>query len=122
MGVTIRIIDEAGAGEGSFPSAVYGYYVTIVLLLAYTLSFVDRQILGFMVDPVKNDLLLSDAAVSLLQVFAFSLFYATVGAFLGRVADQFNRQRLIMIGMALWCAATVACGFADSYAEFLSPA
>ncbi|CAN5330940.1 MFS transporter [soil metagenome] len=100
--------------ERPYPRSAYGYYVTGVLLLAYTLSYVDRQILSLMVEPVKRDLALSDTQVSLLHGFAFALFYTLVGLFLGRLADRYNRRTLIIVGMAIWCIATAACGFAGS--------
>lgn len=117
-------VTKVGGGDdlkaAAYPDPRYGYYVTFILLLAYTLSFVDRQILSFMVDPVKRDLQLSDTSISLLHGFAFSLFYTAVGLFLGRAADRLNRRRLMIAGVSLWCAATVACGFADSYAELFA--
>jgi MFS family permease len=106
--------------DPGYPSTRSGYYVTFVLLAAYTLSFIDRQILGFMVDPVKRDLHLSDTSVSLLHGFAFAIFYTAVGLFLGRFADRYNRRRLIILGVTFWCAATIACGFADNYWELFA--
>ncbi|WP_419815526.1 spinster family MFS transporter [Glacieibacterium sp.] len=100
----------------SYPTPARGYYVTGVLLLAYTLSYVDRQILSLMVEPVKRDLMLSDTQISLLHGFAFAIFYTLVGLFLGRAADRFNRRTLIIVGIAVWSAATAACGFAGSLA------
>lgn len=100
--------------DRSWPRAAYGYYVTGVLLLAYTLSYVDRQILSLMVEPVKRDLQLSDTQISLLHGFAFAIFYTLVGLVLGRIADRSNRRSLIIAGIAIWCVATAACGFAGS--------
>lgn len=112
-----KIGGEDDLDANAYPDPRYGYYVTFILLLAYTLSFVDRQILGFMVEPVKRDLGLSDTELSILHGFAFSIFYTAVGLFLGRAADRLNRRWLIIFGVAFWCAATVACGFADTYGE-----
>lgn len=97
-----------------WPRAAYGYYVTGVLLLAYTLSYVDRQILSLMVEPVKRDLQLTDTQISLLHGFAFAIFYTLVGLVLGRLADRRNRRSLIIAGIVIWCIATAACGFAGS--------
>ena len=77
------------APADSYPTPARGYYVTGVLLLAYTLSYVDRQILSLMVEPVKRDLMLSDTQISLLHGFAFAVFYTLVG--LSRHADHHAR-------------------------------
>lgn len=98
-----------------YPRAAYGYYVTAVLLFAYTVSFIDRQILSLMVEPVKRDLGLSDTAISLLHGFAFAIFYTAMGLVLGRVADRHNRRNLIIGGISVWSAATAACGFAGGF-------
>lgn len=95
----------------------YAYYVTIVLLLAYTLSFVDRQILGLLVQPIKKDLHLSDWMFSIVHGFAFAIFYTFVGIFLGRLADHWNRRNLIVIGMVVWVLATAAGGYVTGFAS-----
>lgn len=105
---------SAAPADRPWPRPAYGYYVTGILLLAYTLSYVDRQILSLMVEPVKRDLQLTDTQISLLHGFAFAIFYTLVGLILGRLADRRNRRSLIIAGIAIWCVATAACGFAGS--------
>ena len=54
----------------------YVWYVIILLLLASTLSFIDRQILNVMIGPVQRDLGgISDTQISLIMGLAFALFY-----------------------------------------------
>ena len=65
----------------------YAWYVVLILMVCYTLSFVDRQILSLLVGPMKRDLALSDTRIGLLQGFAFALFYGLMGLPLGRLAD-----------------------------------
>ena len=52
-------------------SVVYHWYVVGVLTFAYLVSFLDRQILALMVEPIQQDLLLSDTQISLLMGLAF---------------------------------------------------
>lgn len=88
-----------------------------IFLVAYILSFIDRQILSLMVEPIKQDLGLSDLQVGLLQGLAFAMLYAVVGIPIGMLADRISRRRIIAVGVLFWSACTAMCGFAGSYAH-----
>src|SRR3546814_486104 len=103
-----------------WPRPLYGWYVVGVLLLAYTLSFVDRMILSLLVAPIRAALDISDTAVSLLIGLAFALFYTLLGLPIAWIADRWNRRNLIVVGVALWSAMTASCGFAGSYAALFA--
>lgn len=91
------------------------WYLLGVLLIVNVLSFVDRQILSLLVQPIRADLGISDTQISLLQGFAFSVLYSILGLPLGRYADRHNRKWLIVVGVTLWSLMTMACGMANSY-------
>lgn len=95
----------------------YEWYVVLICMLAYVFSFVDRQVLALMIEPIKKDLHLSDTQFSLLQGFAFSLFYAVMGMPLAYLADRFARPRIIATGIALWSLATAACGISQNFVQ-----
>jgi MFS family permease len=86
-----------------------------VLMLAYTVSFVDRTILSLLIPPIQQDLNISDTQISLLAGFAFAVFYTVMGIPLGRLADRTNRRNLIALGIGFWCLMTAACGLARDY-------
>ncbi|WP_032918040.1 spinster family MFS transporter [Mesorhizobium erdmanii] len=90
-------------------------YMVVVLAAAYTFSFMDRQILGLMIGPIRQDLGISDVEVSLLQGLAFALLFGLGSLPAGRLADRGNRSVLIAIGICFWSLMTVACGFARSF-------
>ena len=73
----------------------YARYVLLLLLLAYLVSYMDRIALSILVQPIQQDLALSDTKVSLLIGLAFVLLYSTMGVPLGRLADRGNRPLLI---------------------------
>ena len=102
-----------------YPSRARAWVTVGILMLAYILSFVDRQILSLLVEPIKSDLSLSDTQISILMGFAFALFYTICGFPLGRLADSRSRRGLIAVGIILWSAATAACGLAKTYFQFL---
>jgi MFS family permease len=97
------------------PGGGYAWYVVAVLLLAYTLSFIDRMILSLLVGPIRADLGISDTQMSLLMGFAFAIFYSVLGIPLGWLADRGSRRGLIVAGVAAWSVMTAICGLAKGY-------
>lgn len=113
--------DEAGAAveaAGERASA-YPWYALAVLILAYVLAFLDRQVLNLLVEPMKRDLGLSDTQVSLLQGLSFALFLSIGGLPVGRLIDSRRRLTVLSAGIAVWSAMTVGCGLARGYLQLL---
>ena len=103
--------------DPGYPTPAYAWFVVILLTLAYILSFIDRQILALMVEPMKRDLGLSDTGVSYLMGLAFGIFYTLMGIPLGRLADTVSRKHVVAAGIAVWCVMTACCGLARSYGQ-----
>ena len=83
-------------------SPAYANYVLGVLVLLYVINYVDRQILSVLIEPIKQDLGVSDTAMGLLSGIAFALFYTTAGIPIARLADRHWLRRLIgPLGLAL---------------------
>ena len=101
-------------------SSAYAWYVVAVLIVAYTLSYVDRSILTLMVGPIRASLNISDVQLSLLHGLAFAIFYTIMGIPIGRLVDQRRRTTIVAIGVALWSLATAACGLAGSFAAMFA--
>ena len=93
----------------------YAWYVVGVLMICYTLSFVDRQILSLLVAPIKEDLGLNDTQVGLLQGLAFAIFYTVLGLPAGWLADRYSRRTIIAVGVLLWSFMTAMCSAARSF-------
>ena len=94
----------------------YSWYALGVLFLVYLLNFVDRQILSILANDIKADLRLTDADLGFLYGTAFAIFYALFGIPLGRLADGWNRTRLLAIGLGLWSLMTALSGLARNAA------
>lgn len=97
------------------PSLGYAWYTVFVLTICYTLAFIDRQILGLMIGPIKAEFAISDTQVGLLGGFAFSLFYSVVSLPLGRLVDRVGRWRIIGLGVLFWSVMTMTCAVARGY-------
>ncbi len=94
----------------------YSWYVLTVLVVVYILNFIDRQIVSILAVDIKADLDLTDSDMGFLGGAAFAVFYALFGIPLGRLADNWNRVRLLSAGLALWSAMTALSGFARDQA------
>ena len=97
----------------------YAWYVVGVLMFAYIVSFIDRLILGLLIQPIKESLQVSDIEMGLLAGIGFALFYTVMGIPLGRLADSGNRKWLIIAGASMWTLMTAASAFAESYTHLL---
>jgi MFS family permease len=99
----------------AWASPAYAWFVVFVLMLAYTCSFIDRQILTLLIEPIRRDLQITDTQVSLLGGLAFSILYTTLGIPIARLADQTHRRNLMALGVAFWSVMTAVCGLARSF-------
>jgi MFS family permease len=98
-----------------YPNPAYAWYMVVLLTIAYIFSFVDRYVLGLLIEPIKADLQLTDTQIGLLLGPAFAIFYATMGLPLGWLADKKRRTWIVGFGVALWSAATAASGLARNF-------
>jgi len=103
--------------EQAWPAPGYSWYVVGILTLAYTVSFIDRQILNLLVEPIQQDLGISDTQISLLQGLAFAIFYSLMGVPIAWLADRGSRRNIIFVGMVLWCLMTAACGLSKNFIQ-----
>jgi len=103
---------EMPAGSASL---AVGWWTTFVFFIFYTLSFVDRQVLNLLVDPIKQSLGISDFQISLLQGITFSAFYAVFGLGIGWLIDNGPRRLTVCVGIALWSVAAAGCGLATRF-------
>jgi MFS family permease len=104
----------------TYPPASRSWFIVILLTIAYIFSFVDRYILSLLVEPIKQDLGLSDSQIGLLLGPVFAIFYVVMGMPLGWLADRWRRTWLVGIGFALWSIATVGCGLAKNFWQLLT--
>jgi MFS family permease len=95
----------------------YAYYVLGVLFVVYIFNFIDRQILAILLQPIKEDLKISDTALGFLTGFAFAVFYTFAGLPLARLADRWVRRSLIALSLATWSVMTATCGLARGFTD-----
>lgn len=101
--------------EVPYPPRGYAWYVVLVLLIIGITSYLDRNIVSLLVEPIKADLVLTDTEVSFLQGTAFAIFFVAFGLPCGALVDRTNRRTVLAIGIAIWSVMTAAGGFAQNY-------
>ena len=109
MNITQSIEDH------KYPKPLVAWSTLFILFLAYMSSFVDRMIIGLLVEPIKADFQISDTQVSLLLGLSFAIFYCLVALPIGRLVDVWSRKKIITTGITLWSLMTALCGLAQNY-------
>lgn len=94
--------------------------ILLLLMLLYSLNYLDRQVINILAQSIKSELHLSDLQLGLLTGTAFGIFYSFLGLPIARLADKFNRVKIIGASLTLWSLLTVACGFSQSYAQLFA--
>ena len=75
----------------------------------------DRTIMSSLLQPIKLEFGLSDAATGALSGMAFGLAYATLGVPFARLADTADRRKLLGVAVALWSILTLVCGLSAGF-------
>ena len=83
-------------------SPAYRWYALTLLVVVYIFNFIDRSILGILVQPIKEDLGVSDTMMGFLGGIAFATFYTFLGIPIARLADKGSRVNVISVSLALW--------------------
>lgn len=101
--------------KSPYPRPSVARFAVAALMLAYTFSFIDRLILSLLVEPIKEDLQISDVQVSFLQGLSFALFYTIAGIPVGRLVDSYKRTNIVSIGIVFWSLMTAMTSLAQKY-------
>jgi MFS family permease len=104
-----------GAPAAAELSAGRRRYVLTLLMIAYTLSFLDRQVLSILVEPIKKELHASDFQMGLLTGPVFVLFYTFLGIPIAWLADRRSRPGIVTLSLALWSLFTALSGWVTTY-------
>lgn len=86
-----------------------------ILFLVGTSNYVDRNIIGVLLEPIKVEFGVSDTMLGLLSGLSFALFYATLGLPIARWADRGDRRLIITLALTVWSAMTMLCGVAQNF-------
>ncbi len=79
-------------------------YVLVLLTALSAMTFMDRQILAVLLQPIKQEFGFSDLQIGLITGLGFALTFGALGIPLGRLADKHERRSLIA-----WCRGIGGC-------------
>jgi MFS family permease len=91
----------------------------IVLALTYALAFVDRAIVGLMMQEISQDLQISRATTSLLVGTGFAVVFSIAGIVATLLLSHIQPRLVIAAGVVVWSLATIACAIATTPTGFL---
>lgn len=112
-------VSPARALSSSSISRRRAWLGAFLLMVAYALSWADRNLPAILIEPMRSSLGVSDTQLALLTGFAFAVCHATLAVPAGWIADKWDRGKLIMAGILVWSLMTAACGFAPNFSILL---
>lgn len=95
-------------------------WVVLVLATCHAAAVASFQILSVLVSPIKAALGVSDVQYSLMQGLAVAIFASLLGVPAATIADRGNRRLVVLVGVMVWSAATLACAFARDFGELFT--
>lgn len=97
----------------------YSWYVLALLVCVYSVNWMDRFVLIILLEPIKQDLQISDTALGFLSGFGFAIIYSLAGIPIARWADVGVRRSIIAMGLTLWSVMTMMCGLARTLPQLV---
>ena len=101
-------------------STSYKRYVLGTLTFVYTLNSLDSGLMILLLQPIKQELQLSDTQLGFLTGIAFGLFYATLGLPIARWADRGNRSTITSIAIGVWGLTVMSCVFVTNFVQLVA--
>ncbi len=92
-------------------------YALALLFMVSFFNYMDRYMLAVLLPAIKSDLQLSDTEIGFITGLAFTLFYATMGIPIARLADRYSRRNIIAIALTVWSVMTALCGLAQNFVQ-----
>ncbi len=103
----------------AMPSAAIAWYTTVLMAVLYWLSILDRFIISLLVDPIKQDLGISDVQFGMLHGLAFAVTFSLFGLLAGVLADRYSRRTIVYVSVTVWSLCTALCGTAHSFWQLM---
>jgi predicted MFS family arabinose efflux permease len=100
-------------------SRSYRTYCLWLLTLVNSICLVDRGLMMLLLQPIKEDLRLTDTQLGLVTGIAFGLLYASLGIPIARWADRGNRPNITTLAMGVWAFSVMACLLVTNFTQLV---
>ena len=101
------------------PQSWARWSIVLLLFLAMTLNYLDRQMIAVLKPLLSHDLHWSEADYANI-ITAFQGAYAASYFLLGRLVDRFGAKVGFAVAFAIWSVAQIAHGFARGLSGFMA--
>jgi EmrB/QacA subfamily drug resistance transporter len=118
MSSSITTSDEGAGFVASRRQLFVKHFGFIALLLILFLTFLDNTVISAVLSSVQSDL---HASISDLQwmVGGYALTFASLMLMCGSLGDNYGRKKIIIIGVAIFCAGSFICALSTSSTELV---
>lgn len=96
-------------------TASYRRYALVLLVAIYTVNFLDRAIVTNLIEPIKEELHLTDGQVGAMAGIYFAILYTMLAIPLARWADKGDRPLIMTLALTVWSGFTVLGGLAQNF-------
>ena len=93
-------------------------WVLLATILASSITYIDESVVNIALPAIESNLATSVAVIQWL-VNAYTLCLSALLLTGGAAADRFGRRKMFIIGIILFAAASLWCGFAPSIAQLI---
>src|SRR6478735_4517850 len=107
-----------GGDEGQRGIIPYKWELMVLVWCAYFFNRADKQLYGFVIPDIRDDLHLSAVQLGLVATI-FNWTYGLLVPFGGFLGDRLRRKWVIAISVLLWSAATMFTGFAGGLVSLI---
>lgn len=98
------------------PSRAYARYALLLLAIGNLLSYLDRNIVFALFEPIKRELLMTDQQLGWLGS-AYAVVFSVAALFSGVLSDLSSRRAVLAGGLALWSGFTALGGAARNFGQ-----
>jgi MFS family permease len=112
--------DLAEPATTSAFSRAYKSYALAGLTAVWTVNLLDRGLMSLLLQPIKQDMHLSDTQLGFVNGIAFALFYAVMGLPIARWADRGNRVTITALAIGAWGLTVMACLLVTNYLQLVA--
>jgi MFS family permease len=101
---------QAGIGPQPYPGLREARFAQIVLIMIVVLAVMDIYAISVLIEPIKHELGLTDVQVGLVSTSAIYLSFALFCIPMGMLADRYNRVRMLVGAVLIWCVGLAIIG------------